>query len=263
MSVAERELYGRFKIGVCDYFKVTELNLLDVLFRSYGFRELVELTINNIGFASLIVLFGAYFAAVVYFSALPSKSRFSTDFLRSNAVGIFQQAFYVFSFIIFLMPFISGWGSFFLVIILYLIIVVPMFINIRIFRRDFTFEEFVKFKEGGFVSMASKSIGIALSWFVLLVELLAFSYYDPSIPLVGWALILYCLAVAVLQAALAQSILYNITSCVYARIVTADGFVEGFIVAKGSDHYIVKTKENDLLLANDYVKSISPLKIPK
>ena len=161
------------------------------------------------------------------------------------------------------MPFTSGWLSFLLVIFLYAIIAGPMFVNIRIFGRDFTFEQYMKFKKGGFVSMTSESIGIALTWTVLLSELLAFSYFDPTIPLVGWAIVFYSLAAAVLQAALVQSILFNIRSCVYARIVTVDGFAEGFIVAKGSDHYVVKTKENDLLLANNYVKSISPSEIPK
>jgi hypothetical protein len=242
---------------------VTKLTLLDELFRSYSFKELVELIINKIGFGSLIVLFAAYFAAIVYFSALPSKGRFSPDFPRSNAVSFFQQAFYVFSFITFLMPFISGWGSFFLVLFLYFIIVVPMIVNIYVLRRDFTFEEYVKFKNGGFMSMKWKFSGIALSWVVMLVELLAFSYYDPTISLVGWAIILYSLAAAFLQAALGQSILINASSCVYAKIITVDGLVEGFIVAKGSDHYLVKTRENDVLLSNEYVKSISPSPLPK
>jgi hypothetical protein len=242
---------------------VTKLALLDDLFRSYGFKELVELIINKLGFGSLIVLFGAFFAAIVYFSALPSKGRFSTDFSRSNAVGFFQQAFYVFSFIILLMPFISGWGSFFLVLFLYGIIVAPMLINVFVFRRDFTFDEYVKFKRGGFMSMKWEYIGIALSWFVMLVELLAFSYYDPTMPLVGWAVVLYSLAVAILQCALGQSILFNVSSCVYAKITTVDGLVEGFIVVKGSDHYIVKTKEKDVLLSNEYVKSIFSSDLPK
>jgi hypothetical protein len=242
---------------------VTKLTLLDDLFRPYGFKELIELIINKIGFGSLIVLFGAYFAAIVYFSALPSKGRFSTDFSRTNAVSFFQQAFYVFSFIIFLMPAISGWNSFFLVLFLYGFIVAPMLINVYVFRRDFTFDEYLKFKKGGFMSMKWKYIGIALSWVVMLVELLAFSYYDPTMPLVGWALILYSLAAAILQCALGQSVLLNVSLCVYAKIMTGDGLVEGFIVAKGSDHYIVKTKEKDVLLSNEYVKSISSSDLPK
>lgn len=240
-----------------------KLTLLDELFRSYGFKELVDLIINRIGFSVLIVLFGACFAAIVYFSALPSKGRFSTDFPRSNAVGFFQQAFYIFSFLILLTPFISGWGPFFLILFFYGIIVVPMFVNMYVFRRDFTFDEYVKFRSGGFMSMKWKFGGIALSWVVMLVELLAFSYYDPTIPLVGWAVILYSLVAALLQAALGQSILYDASSCVYAKIMTVDGLVEGFIVAKGSDHYLVKTRENDVLLSNEYVKSISPSHLPK
>jgi hypothetical protein len=242
---------------------VTRLTLLDELFRSYGFKELVDLIINKLGFSALIVLFGAYFAAIVYFSALPSKGRFSPDFSRSNAVSFFQQAFYVFSSIIFLMPLISGWGYFFLVLFFYLIIVVPMCVNMYVLRRDFTFDEYVKFKKGGFISVVWKYSGIALIWIAVLGELLAFSYCDPTMPLIGWAVILYSLAAAILQSALGQSVLFNVSSCVYAKIMTVDGLVEGFIVAKGSDHYIVKTKKKDVLLSNEYVKSISSSDLPK
>lgn len=238
------------------------MTFLDELFRFYGFKELVELIINKVGFASLIVLLGAYFAAIVYFAALPSKSRFSADFSRVNAVVFFQQAFYSFSFVIFLMPFLSGWGSFFLVVILYGILVVPMFVNIYVFRRDFSFDDYVRFR-GGFTSMTHEYIGVGLSWLTVLAESLAFFYFDPAIPLVGWAIICYCLAVTFLLSAYTQGILWNASSCVYAKIVTDDGLVEGFIIAKGSDHYLVKTKESDMLLSSAFVKSISPLPLPK
>jgi len=242
------------------------LTFLDTLFSPYSFNELVDLIINKLGLSSLIVLLGAYFAAIVYFCALPAKSRFSTDTPRSNAVGYFQQAFYIFSFLSVLMPFISGWFSFFLVLLFYGIIFIPMWVNIRLLARDFTFDEYTKFHREGFISMKwklSKLSGIALTWISILGEFLAFSYFDPTIPLLGWAIITYSIAAALLQAALAQSYFVHVNTCVYARIVTADGSVEGFIVAKGSDHYIVKTKDNDVLLSSDYVKSISPSPIPE
>ncbi len=239
------------------------MTLLDELFRSYGFKELVDVVIDKLGFSALIVLVGAYFAAIVYFSALPSKGRFSTDFPRSNAVSFFQQAFYVFSLTIFLMPLISGWGSFALVLLLYGFVVVPMILTTRAFRRDFTFDEYVKFKTGGFVSMKWKLGGIALSWIVIIVELLAFSYYNPTIPLVGWAVILYSLAASLLQVAFAQSFLNNVSSCAYGKITTIDGVIEGFIVAKGSDNYLVLTKEKGVLLSSEYVRFISSADLPK
>jgi hypothetical protein len=239
------------------------MTLFDELFRSYGFKELVDLVTNKLGFSALIVLFGAYFAAIVYFSALPSKGRFSTDSQRGNAATFFQQAFYVFSFTIFLMPFISGWGSFLQVLLLYSIIFVPMLVTMRALRRDFTFDEYVKLKRGDLASMKRMLGGIALSWGAMLVELLALSYYDPAIPLVGWAVILYSLAVSFLQAAFGLGLVNNVSLCAYAKITTADGVIEGFIVAKGSDNYLVKTRENGILLSSGYVKSISPSDLPK
>ncbi len=223
----------------------------------------MELIIDKIGFASLIVMFAAYFAAIVYFSALPSRGRFSPDFPRSSAVSFFQQAFYVFSFIMLLMPFISGWVAFLLVLVFYLIIFVPMIINIIVLRRDFTFDEYVKFKNSGFMSMIWKFSGIASIWIAVLAELLVFSYFNPKIPLIGWVLILYSLITALLQVALAQSVLFNARSCVYAKIITADGPIEGFVIAKGSDHYLVKTRESDILLQSGFVKSISPSNLPE
>ncbi len=219
--------------------------------------------IDRLGFGSLIVLLGAYFAAIVYFSALPAKSRFSTDTTRSNAIGSIQQIFYIFSFLLFLMPFISGWFSFFLVLLFYGVVAVPMWINARLVGKDFTFDEYVKFKRGGFKSMVWEFSGIALTWITILGELLAFSYFDPTIPLFGWAMITYSIALGVLQASLGQSYLSHIYTCLHVRIVTADEPVEGFIVAKGSDHYIVKTKERDMLLSSDYIKSISMLPLPE
>jgi len=240
------------------------MTLLDELFRSYSFEELVELMINKIGLGSLIVLFGAYFAAIVYFSALPSKGRFSTDFPKTNALEFFQQTFYVFFFLIFLMPFVSGLVSFFLVLLLYGFVFGAMLVNVRVLGRDLSFDEYVELKQGNHMLIMRKYYGgIALIWLVLLVELLAFLSCDPTIPLFGWIIVLYSLLAASLQAALGQGFLYNARHCIHAKIVTADGLVEGFIVAKGSDHYLVKTKENYVMLSSAYVKSIYPSPPPE
>ena len=239
------------------------MTLLDELFRFYSFKELVDLVINEIGLGSLIILFSAYFAAIVYFSSLPSKGRFSTDFSKTYALSFFQQAFYILSFPIFLMPFVSGLYSFILVFLLYIFILSAMLVNVRVLGRDFSFEDYLELKQISFKLIAGKAwkyyVGIALIWLVVLVELLIFLSCDPSIPLFGWIVILYSLVAASLQAAFGQGILYNAFHCMYAKIVTVDGIVKGFIIAKDSDHYLVKTKENDIILSREYVKSIYPL----
>ncbi|MDH7563514.1 MAG: hypothetical protein QHH24_01335 [Candidatus Bathyarchaeota archaeon] len=239
------------------------MTLLDNLFGSYGFKELVDLIIDKFGFGSLVVLFSAFFAAISYFSTLPSKGPFSPDSFRSFVVGFFQQAFYIFSSVLFLMPFYSDWGSFILVLLLYAFIVAPMFINMYIFRGDFTFEEYVKFKKGGFGSMKMKYVGIAASWVAIFSELLAFSWIDPTLPLLGWIVIFYSFVAVLLQLAVGHGILSNIRLCIHANIITTDGPVEGFIVAKGPDHYIVKTRERDALLSSGHVKSIYPSNPPE
>lgn len=241
------------------------MTVLDALFTPYSFEELVDLILNKLGFGSLIVLLGAYFAAIVFFSSLPAKSSFSTDTAKSKAVSSIQQIFYVLSFIIFLMPLISGWGPFILVLFLYGVVAIPMLVNLLVVAKDFTFDEYVKLRRGreGLKSTIWKFRGIALIWLSILGELLVFSHLDPTIPLLGWVLITYSIALAALQATLAQSYLVHVTSCLYARITTVEGSVEGFIVAKGSDHYIVKTKESDVLLSSDYVKSISQSPLPE
>lgn len=239
------------------------MTLLDTLFRFYSFSKLVDLIINDLGFSTLIVLLLAYFAAIVYFSALPAKSPFSTETSRSKAVGFFQQAFYIFSFVTLLMPWKSGWASFFLVLSFYVPIISTTGLNWFV-TRNIGFNEYLKFRRDGPKSMIWKFSGLACLWIAILSELLVFLIYDPSIPLIGWVVILYSLGVAILQAVLAQSYLSHISSCLYAKIETIDGLkVEGFIFSKGSDHYIVKSKEKDVLLSNWYVKSIYQSPLPE
>jgi hypothetical protein len=233
-----------------------------VLFRSISFKELVDSAISKLGFSVLVILFSAYIAAIIYFSALPFKSRFSTEFARSNALGFFQQAFYYSSILTVPMLF-TGLSSFLLVLFLYIIIFLPMLVNAHLIGREFKFEEYVKFRSGGLISMIWEHSGIAFIWLVLLGELTFFLRCDPTIPLLGWAIIIYSIAFASFQTALGQSYLSNISSCLYAKIITIDGSVEGFIVAKGSDHYVVMTKEKVVFLSNSYVKSFSPLDLPK
>ena len=165
------------------------------------------------------------------------------------------------------MPFISGWSSFFLVLGLYGLIIIPLIFNVRIFVRDFTFSDYVRFKNTNPAlfnnPMRREYSGIGSIWVALLAELFAFFYFNPTIPIVGWAIILYTLAAAFLLCAFTQSILFNARSCPYVKIITADGIVEGFLVAKGEDNYAVMTKEGDILLSSEYVKSISPAVLPK
>jgi len=167
-----------------------------------------------------------------------------------------------------LMPFISGWYSFFEVLLFYGILGVPILINVSIFSKDFTYDDYLRFNNR-FKLIAeprwiiSKYAGIGLCWITMLGELLAFFYFNPTIPLLGWGIITYTFIAAFILAALTQSTIFNASTCLYAKITTADGSIEGFIVSKGEDHYLVKTRESDVLLSTGYVKSISNAQLPK
>jgi len=99
-------------------------------------------------------------------------------------------------------------------------------------------------------------------WIAILVVLFILFYFNPPIPLVGWAVFAYTLAAALLFIALVQSIIFNARSCAYGKITTNDGEVEGFIVAKGEDNYVVQTKEKGVLLSSNFVKSIISAPLP-
>lgn len=140
--------------------------------------------------------------------------------------------------------------------------------NVRTFSKDFTYDDYMRFKSPVRLTtepkwIISKYAGIALCWIAIIGELLAFFYFNPIIPLVGWGIITYTFIAAFILAALTQSTIFNASTCLYAKITTADGSVEGFIVSKGEDNYLVKTKESDVLLSTGYVKSISNAQIPK
>jgi hypothetical protein len=233
------------------------------LFSPYNFREVVELTVDKIGVSSLVILVVAFIGIIVYFCTIPSKGRFSSSFSQTNAIGFFQQAFYVLSSVSILIPFFSGWIPFFVVLALYGAIVGPLFLNVLTFRKDLKFEDYLNLRKGP-VLMWQKYVGIGLTWIAIIGELFFFLYFNPTIPLLGWGIIAYTFATAFLMSALTQSVLYNATTCPYCKITTSDGVTEGFIIAKGEDNYLLKTKENsDFLFSSDFVRTISPLPIPK
>ena len=101
---------------------------------------------------------------------------------------------------------------------------------------------------------------IIFTWIAILAELFIFFYFNITIPLIGWAILIYTWRLVL--TALTQSTLFNARSCVYGKITTIDSEIEGFIVAKGEDNYIIQTKEKGVLLSNNYVKFISQAALP-
>jgi hypothetical protein len=248
---------------------VEKLTYLNTLFGPYSFKELIGLLINQVGFNTLFVILAAYIAAVVYFCTIPSKGRFSNNYAQSHATGFLQQVSLILSVLFLLIIAISGWASFFTVLIFFAVLTIPLFICVKVFSKDLTYEDYKRFRNPtSFATdprwFVTKYGSISLVWLATVIELLAFFFYNPIIPLVGWAVITYALALSFLLAALIQSTITNASTCVFAKIITADGAdVEGFIVSKGEDNYLVKTKECDFLLTTDYVHIISQAEPPK
>jgi hypothetical protein len=239
------------------------LTLFNELFTPYSFKGLIDLVIGKIGYASLIVLFGAYLGLIVYYCTIPSKGRYSTDYARTNAMNFLMQIFYAPLVITLMLPFISGWWSFFTVWFFYGIIGVPLFFIFISFRQDFVYKDYYKLRLN-VLSMWSKYVIVGFSLVAVLVEIFVFSFLNPTIPTVGWVVILYVLATGFVMSAFAQSVLYNARTCVYGKITTTDGAtIEGFIVAKGEDNYLVSSKDGELLVSCNCVKTISPTELPR
>ncbi len=238
------------------------MTLFNELFTTYSFKGLIDLIITKIGYASLIVLFGAYLGLIVYYCTIPSKGRFSTDYARTNAMNFLMQIFYVPLVVTLVLPFISEWWSFFTILLFYVIIGVPLLFIFIFFRRDFVYNDYYKLRRN-VLSMKSEYAAVDSTLVAVLVEIFIFSILNPTIPMVGWVLILYVLATGFLMSAFTQSVLFNARTCVYGKITTTDGAtIEGFIVAKAEDNYVVSSTEGELLVSCNYVKTISPTQLP-
>jgi hypothetical protein len=91
---------------------------------------------------------------------------------------------------------------------------------------------------GYLIPLIYSTITYLIIWFALLGELWYFLNFNPSNILLGWIVIFYSLANAILQTTIIYGKIVHITQSPYVKVTTIDAnTIIGFIIAKESDYY--------------------------
>jgi len=242
------------------------MDFQNLLFVSYTFTQLLTNLIKEIGWASFIVIIGSYLAIVAYLTAMPMLGLFSAIKPQIVIFGLFQQVFYLFSFLQLFIIVALGFNQGLFQIMTFLAYYTPFLIaSLGVtfsYKKDFTYHEFLQFKTDprSFTrTNISKFTWYSLLWIVIVGECIGVILINPIFPIINWIYFFYSLAYTFLQAAIIYGLFYQLRHSIPITVITNDGKeTSGFLVGKGPDHYLLKKKEGDLLLQNSYVQTIIP-----
>jgi hypothetical protein len=161
----------------------------------------------------------------------------------------------------------TGWGPFLEFIKYYSFIIGSMLYCFKRMPQVLDFDLLVverrRSKNGPSTPPVRKISSLAVLWLVLIGETLAFSYFDPVMPLLSWIFMIYSLVYGFLMAAFGQGIILQYRNSKWVRVILAKGTEEcGFLVGKGGDHYLILRKDGEDLVQTSAVSKITPVPVP-
>jgi hypothetical protein len=234
------------------------------LVTSYSTTQLFRATLTVLGANGVLLFLGGFFALSAFFAAIPSAGAFSSQGPRIAGLFFLQQIVYWPLIFVFL---ISPY-SFLAVLPYYLALAIPMTFALKPLGRDLTYEEFAQSKSGQWgptMALTSrKFLASNILSSVITFELLFVIKFDVSLTLLSWFLFLYTILFAILLVAYSYGFLFQLVNAKRVIITTLDDKeIECFLVAKGEDHYIIRTPGENMLLQGSFVKRIRLVENPK
>jgi|GEM_PF-6326550 len=231
--------------------------IITQLASTYSFNLLVQETASRLGISELILVFGAFFTLAAFFTAIPSSGGFSSQGARIAGLFLIQQTIYYPLVLILLVSLTSFLDS-----LLYIIpLAVVMAWNQRYISHDWTYKDYIDFKKGEVGSAvafsARKFNGLALLAITITIEVFYLVKFNPTLTLLGWFLLAYILFFAVLQLAFTEGLLFQLVNAKRVLITTTtEEPIDGFLVARGEDHILVRTEDQNMLLPMSAVRRI-------
>jgi len=243
-----------------------KMTLFSQLFSFYSFNGLLSLVATWLGPGNLIILASGLLATAAAFASLPMRGALIVHDTLVAGASYVQQFFYITSLLLFAMVLFTGWGPFLTFIVYYLPIIISMLCCSERMPQILDFDlltERQRSKNGLSLRFVRKLWPLALLWLVLLGEILAFSCFDPVMPLLSWIFMIYSLVYGFLMAAFWQGIILQYQSSKWVRVALVDGTEErGFLVGKGGDHYLILKKDGEDLVQASAVRKITPEPVP-
>jgi hypothetical protein len=239
--------------------------VLDLVTKSYSFSSLISTAVSTLGISEMLLIVGAVFALLAFFTAIPSSGGFTSQGVRVAGLFFLQQTI-IWPFILILLV---DFNSFLSALPYVIVISLGMYWNQKNIKHDLTYEEYEASKSGSWGRTYELSTKRFLSANVLLIAIVLVSFYlmkfNPTMSLIGWFLTLYYLFFGLLQVALSYGYLFQAVGAKKVKISTTgkDEVIEGWLVAKGEDHFLVRTKDESLLLPVSSVAKIVLLEKPQ
>lgn len=222
---------------------------VNILEGSYSFDALLNLTISTVGISQLSLILGATFTLLAFFTAIPSSGGFGSVGARVAGLYLFQNTFfYAFALLLLVSP-VSFLGALPYVILPLL----GMTWSSEHTKHDLTYAEYEQSKSGRIGPTSEFTASRFLSTNVLLITIIVENFYlikfNPSLALFGWVLIFYSFFFSLLQVAYSYGFVFQAINAKKVQITTTDKeSLEGYLVGKGEDHFIIRTPDQNLLL---------------
>lgn len=251
--------YLTFLLGICLLATTIALaaivyfpggqNVVSILFQQISFSVLAGAVLKQIGFSGAIIGLGSFFTLAAFFTAVPSSGGFAGQGTRVAGLFFVQQTFFwPFVFILLLSP-----GSAVSLLPFIAPVGIVMYVGSQFIKDDLEYHEFADSKSGQVqrtFSMSSRRFaGVNALVLVIMTETFYIVKFDPTLSLFGWLFLLYVVFFAVLQIAFTYGLLFQLINAKNVVITTtANGRIEGYLVSRGEDHILIRTKDNERLL---------------
>lgn len=246
-----------------------EPTVLRELTTTYSFSDLVAKAISTFGEATLFAFLTGFIALAAFFTSIPSSGGFASSSPR--VAGLFLiEAMLTWAVGIFILVGLLVLPSVLAsTALLYVPLVIAALFANPANTSDPTFGELEETTQGAVVSVLEVLLMRRMRWptallIVILGEVVYFANNNPSYPLIAWFLLIYALFGAFLILAQSYGTAYLTMTAKLAQVTETDGTkIEGYVISKGSDHYLVQTKERLFLLQSSFVREIEIVKRTK
>ena len=136
-------------------------------------------------------------------------------------------------------------------------------VNVKRLPKLQSYESMVSIRTAEFLNSLLRSpletplMGIAMVWIVLTLEWTVLFEFNPIMPLVAWLLLIYTYLMTLLQAAHSHGVIFQVTHSPFVKVFTRDQKeYDGFVVGRGSDHYVLTTSSGNVVIQSDYVERL-------
>ena len=236
---------------------------ISILLAPYTLSGLLTAAIAIFGIQTILIATVAFLGLAGYFSAVPFMGVLGNTSPRVVVFAFIQELVYLVSSLLLLLLALSSLTSFVLLLALYLPVVIAGGVNVKRLPKLQSYESMVSIRTAEFLNSLLRSpletplMGIAMVWIVLTLEWTVLFEFNPIMPLVAWLLLIYTYLMTLLQAAHSHGVIFQVTHSPFVKVFTRDQKeYDGFVVGRGSDHYVLTTSSGNVVIQSDYVERL-------